>query len=205
MTGIFQNKRYLVPFVIFLTGCATLFGWDIHAPGILSKDFSRQIQPLDQRIALYPEPSVYNYQSKERGGRLADPQTYHVGESFAPMLVEAFQSGFDEFVFLETEPTPEILKQYGIPYLAVVRVKDFGNRVTLKGQALAIETETVVFDSDLKEINRFHSTGSSDAKKVFSKKGGPEVNLNAALENNARAIVQYLQDSITTGNWKQNS
>ncbi|MBI3307588.1 MAG: hypothetical protein HYZ84_07280 [Candidatus Omnitrophica bacterium] len=190
-------------FLFLLMGCAALFGWDIHAPGILSTDFALQVKPIHERIALYLEPSVFSYQSKNRGGKLADPQTYHVGESFAPMLVEAFQNGFDEFIFLETEPTPEILKQYGIPYLAVVHVEDFGNKVTMKGQAVSLSTQTVVFDSEMTELKRFHSEGTSDAKKIFAKKGGPEVNLNAALENNAKLIVQYLQDSILAGNWNK--
>ena len=97
-----------------------------------------------------------------------------------------------------------LVQQYGIQYLAVVRIKDFGNHVTWKGQAVALTTEIVILDQNLKAIERFESTGSSDAQKVFAKKGGPEVNLNAALENNILAIVQYLQDSIARGAWEEN-
>lgn len=182
-----------------ISGCATLFGWDIHAPGILSPQFSREIVELDRRVALYLPPQLYTYRSTDRGGRFADPQTYHVGEAYAPMVVEAFQSAFREFIFIDTEPTPEILKQYGIPYLAVVGIKDFGNRVTLKGQALGLTTETVVYDQELNPVLHFESSGSSDQQKVFAKKGGPQVNLNAALERNIIALLQYLQDSMTAG------
>lgn len=190
--------------LIFLTGCARLFGWDIHAPGLLSEHFWEQIQPRKERIALYLPGEFLNFKSIKRGGRFADPQTYHVGEAFGPMLVEAFQTGFEEFIFMETEPTPEILKRYGIPHVVFVRVKDFDNRVTLKGQGLGIRTEVVVKDSDLNLVARFESEGTSDAEKVFAKKGGPEVNLNAALEHNSASIVQYLQDSISNGIWKGN-
>ena len=72
-----------------------------------------------------------------------------------------------------------------------------------KGHAVGVTTETTVFDSDLKRLDDFESMGSSDAEKVFSKKGGPQVNLNAALENNIKAVVEYLQDSIRSGKWKQ--
>ena len=184
------------------SGCAALFGWDIHAPGILSEKFVRDVAPSHQRIALYLDPAVSTYISQNRGSRTADPQTYHVGESFAPMLVEAFQNGFDEFIFLEVEPNPDVMKQYGIPYLAAVRVKEFSNRVTWKGQALALVTETTVLDPSLQLVARFESEGVSDSQKVFAKKGGPEVNLNAALENNAAAIVHYLQDSLGRGEWR---
>ncbi len=197
-----MKRLILFGLVVVLTGCARIFGWDIHAPGILSTNFTEQVQAAPQRVALYLPPEVLAYQSKERGGRWADPQTYHLGEAFGPMILEAFQEGFEEFIFLEAEPTPQVLKRYGIPHLVVVRIKDFNNRVTLKGQAVQIVTEAAVLDSDLNLLGRFESKGSSDAQKVFAKKGGPEVNLNAAIENNVLAIVQYLQDSIRTGVWK---
>ena len=179
--------------VLFL-GCARLFGWDIHAPGILSENFTQLVRAVDERVALYLPPELLRYESKDKGSWSADPQTYHVGEAFGPMLVEGFQNGFSEFIFLETRPTPEILARYGIHRLAVVRLKDFGNRVTWKGQSLTLATETAVFDSGMKEIDRFESRGTSASGKIFAKKGGPEVNLNAALENNVRAVVQHLQD-----------
>ena len=177
-------------------GCATLFGWDIHAPGILSQEFSQKVYPAKERIALYLPPEVLRYESQNRGGRTADPQTYHIGEAFGPMLVEGFQSGFEEFIFLEAEPTPQILRRYLVPRLAVVRIKDFKNRVTLKGQSVMLVTEIEVFDPEMKLIARFESKGTSEARKVFAKKGGPEVNLNAAIENNVFATIQELQ------NWK---
>jgi len=182
-------------------GCAALFGWKIHAPGLHSKNFYSRVNTIPRRIGLYLTPESFDYQSKKRGGKLADPQTYYIGESFAPMTVEAFQRGFEEFIYFETEPTLEMLKQYGIPYLAVVRVADFGNRVTLKGQALWIHTETAVFDSQMNRLGLYESSGMSDAQKVFAKKGGPEVNLNAAIENNLTSMVQFLQDYIQTSNW----
>ena len=195
-------RQVLLAIALAGSGCAALFGWDIHAPGILSEKFVHDVAPLQQRIALYLDPSASNYISQNRGSRTADPQTYHVGESFAPMLVEAFQKGFGEFIFLEVEPNPDVMKQYGIPYLAAVRVKEFSNRVTWKGQALALVTETTVLDPSLQLVARFESEGVSDSQKVFAKKGGPEVNLNAALENNAAAIVHYLQDSLGRGEWR---
>lgn len=197
MARVYFLKRCWVPRAfafLFFVGCARLFGWDIHAPGILSENFSRLIRPLDERIALYLPPEVLTFVSKDKGSWSADPQTYHVGEAFRPMLIEGFQEGFSEFIFLETEPTPGILARYGIHRMAVVRIRDFGNRVTWKGQSLALATETVVFDSAMKEIGRFESRGTSASEKIFSKKGGPEVNLNAALENTVRAVVQHLQD-----------
>ena len=198
-------------FYIFLTllllglsqaGCARLFGWDIHAPGILSQNFNHQVQPVPSRMALYFPPELLNFQSKDRGGKTADPQTYHVGEALGPMMIEGFQNGFEEFIFMEVEPTTQILKQYSIPYLVVVQIKRFDNNVTWRGQGITLITEAVVLDSDLNIVGRFEARGLSDAEKVFAKKGGPQVNLNAAIENNVLAIVKYLQDSIRTNAWK---
>lgn len=164
-----------------------------------------KVSPLPNRVALYLPSEVMTYLSHDRGGRTGDPQTYHVGEAFAPMLVEAFQSSFDQFIFLETEPTAKTLKCYGIPYLVVVRIKEFKNRLRWGSHALLLTTETVVLDPNLKLLGRFEATGSSDAEKVFSKKGGPQVNLNAAIENNILGIIQYLQDSIQNGVWDSQS
>lgn len=189
----------LTVLVLALTGCARLFGWDIHAPGLLSESFITQVSYRRERVALYLPPSVMRFQSKDRGGLTADPQTFHVGEAFAPMMVEALQSTFENFIFLETEPTPEILKRYGIGYLVVVKIRDFRNNVTMKGQALLLTTETLVLDPDLNILVRYESRGASDAKSVFKKKGGPEVNLNAAVERNILAIVQFLQDWLPGG------
>ena len=186
--------RWLLGLVFIQAGCATIFGWNIHAPGILSESFSKTVEPVHERVALYFPPELLEYQSKDRGGRTADPQTFYVGEALGPMLIEGFQDAFDEFIFLETEPTPQILKRYGVQRLALVRVKEFKNHVTLKGQKLTLWTETAVFDSDLHLLAQFESAGASDSQKVFSKKGGPEVNLNAAVERNILAIVQHLQD-----------
>ncbi len=167
----------------------------------MSANFEQRVGPVHERIALYLDPAIYGYESKDRGGATADPQTFYIGEAYAPMVVEGFQQAFDEFIFMEAEPTPEILKQYAIPYLVVVRAKGFKNRVTWKGQGVMFTTETVVLGPDLNEIDRFESKGSSDVEKIFAKKGGPEVNLNAALENNVTALVQYIQDSIRDGKW----
>ncbi len=200
-----HNWFFIFSLLILLqSGCARLFGWDIHAPGLLSQNFSEQVHPAKERVALYLSRELLNYRSYDKGGRFADPQIYHVGEAFGPMLIEAFQNGFEEFIYMEVEPVPEILKRYGIPYVVFVQIKDFDNQVTLKGQTLGIKTETIVKDMDLNLVARFESEGTSDAEKVFAKKGGPEVNLNAALENNAASVVQYLQDSISNGVWKGN-
>lgn len=177
-----------------LTGCARLFGWDIHAPGLLSESFPVQPSPRKERAAFFFTPEILKYQSTDRGGRLADPQTYHVGEAFAPMLLEALQGEFEELILLEVEPTPDILKRYGIDYLFFVKIKDFRNQVTLRGQALALVTEIFVLDQELNVLTRYESRGVADARAVFKKKGGPEVNLNAAIERNLLAMIQYFRD-----------
>ena len=198
-----SSLGYLL-FIFSHLNCTRLFGWNIHAPGLLSANFVQEVQPVNTRIALYLDPGLFQYRSIQKGSWSADPQTYYVGEALAPMFIEAFQEGFDEFVLVEVEPSASLLKQYGIPYLAVVRITDFQNQVTWKGQRVSIITETAVFDSELHLLSKFEATGTSDADKVFAKKGGPEVNLNAALENNIRGVVQFLQDSILSGNWKRN-
>lgn len=192
MTGLRQ-----IIFISFLfSGCAALFGWNIHAPGTLSGEFFTKVMPQSQRVALYFDQSLAGFVSKNKGGITADPQTYYAGEALAPMLIEGFQYSFEEFVLFEREPTVELMKQYRIDYLVAVKIRQFNNQVTWKGQRLELVTESAVFDQDLKLQTRFESRGSSDAKKVFAKKGGPEVNLNAALEYNAYAIIQHLQDWI---------
>ncbi len=193
---------FLLSSVLFFAGCVRLFGWDIHSPGILSESFAKQISPIHERVALYLPPDILKFESTDRGSQFADPQTFHVGEAFGPMLLEGFQDGFQEFIFMEKEPTPEILKRYSISYLVLIRIKEFKNHVTMKGQALSLMTETLLLDSDMKVLARYESRGTSDAQSVFRKKGGPQVNLNAAIERNVLAILQYLQDMIQTQGWK---
>lgn len=185
-------------FLSFLgTGCARLYGWDIHAPGVLSNNYFSLVRPETVRLALYLPPDMARYESKDKGGRMADPQTFHIGEAFEPMILEAFQHSFDEFLRLETEPSPELMQRYQIPYLVIVRIQAFHNDLAANGsQRLEIVTETLLMDSGLRVLDRFESKGISDAQKIFSKKGGPEVNLNAAIENNIRAIVEHVQDRI---------
>ena len=158
--------------------------------------------PLHERVALYLPPDSLKYVSTDKGDRWADPQIYHVGEAFSPMMVEGMQNAFDEFVMIETKPTPEIMKRYQIPHVVIVRIKQFKNHVTWHGQAVSLMADAIVYDSNLKQVAQFESRGTSDAKKVFAKKGGPEVNLNAAIEENVLSIVQYLQDSVRNGVWK---
>lgn len=184
----------MIALILGLAGCARLFGWDIHAPGLLSESFAAQISPRTERVALFLSPGTMRYQSTDRGGTWADPQIYHVGEAFAPMLLEALQGAFEEFIFLETEPTPDILKRYGVSHLLLVRLKEFRNQVTMRGQMLSLVTETVVLDSDMKTMIQYESRGVSEARAVFKKKGGPEVNLNGAIERNILAMIQHLQD-----------
>lgn len=200
-----QKSYWLISGLLFLSGCATLFGWDIHAPAVLSQRFYDHVQSAPQRLGLYLDPSFFNLISTNKGGRFADPQTYHIGEAYVPILIEGFQQGFTEFVLLEDEPTQEILTRYAIPYLIYIRPKAFENDVTMKGQAVAFETETLVFGPDLQLLDRFRTSGKSDAKKVFAKKGGPQVNLNAALENNAESIILHAQDAIRTGRWQKSA
>jgi hypothetical protein len=186
----------LLLFACCVMGCVRLFGWTIHAPGILSESFYHKLQPAHARIALFIPNSVAHFESHNKGGRTADPQVYYLGESLVPMLIEAFQYGFDEFISMEVEPTPAIVKQYAIEYIVVIKIKDFANRVTMHGQYLSLTTEVVVYNSAMQEVACFDAEGKSDARKVFSKKGGPEVNLNASLETNSTVTVQYLQDLI---------
>ncbi len=191
-----MTRVWALAALLFLSGCTALFGWKIHAPGILSQNYYSRVLPAEDRIALYLPDDVLHYESTNRGGALADPQTYYVGEAFAPMILEAFQQGFREFIFFEVEPDAALMRQYGVQRLAVVRIRTLKNRVTLKGQAVQLETETRVYNEALQPVAAFESMGTSDAKKVFAKKGGPEINLNAAIENNVTAIVQYLQDKV---------
>lgn len=179
-------------------GCASLFGWDIHAPGILSESFTHTIHPTKSRVGLYLDPRLSQAISRDRGSALSDPQTYHIGEALYPMLIEGFQEGFEEFVFLEVEPTPDILKQYGISYLATVEIKGFDNQKgkPLSRQSLTVVTNVSLYNAEMGLLRRFDAKGSSDTRKVFAKKGGPEVNLNAAIENNILATIQFLQDVI---------
>jgi hypothetical protein len=182
--------------VMLFVGCTTLFGWTIHAPGILSNKFYDEIEKTDARIALYIPPHCAEFISREKGGKLADPQTYFIGEAFAPMLVESFQHAFSEFVFMEIDPSVDILKQYQIPSIVVIDIREFQNKVTLKGQAVSIVTEVWILNAELELVRHLEVVGTSDAQKVFSKKGGPEVNLNAAVEQNLRLTTEYLQDFL---------
>ena len=52
-----------------LSGCATLFRWDIHAPAILSQRFYEHVEPAPQRLALYLDPSLLALISQNKGGR----------------------------------------------------------------------------------------------------------------------------------------
>ena len=198
-----MNGLFLILFCALpLSGCATFFGWDIHAPALLSQRFYEHVQPQPQRLALYLDPSLPQMTSQNKGGRFADPQTYHIGEAYIPIVIEGFQQGFSEFILMEEEPTQAVLAQYAIPYLIYVRPKAFENDVSLKGQIVAFETEALVFDQDLALLDRFRTSGKSDSKKVFAKKGGPQVNFNAALENNTESMILYAQDALRNGRWQ---
>jgi hypothetical protein len=202
LTKFFPSCFLCIFCALGFAGCATLFGWDIHAPAVLSQRFYERVEPAPDRVALYLDPSIPALISKNKGGRFADPQTYHIGEAYVPIVIEGFQRGFNEFVLIEEEPTQAMLERYAIPYLVYVRPKAFENDVSLKGQVVAFETETLVFDKGLVLLDRFRTTGRSDSKKVFAKKGGPQVNFNAALENNVESVVLYIQDAVRTGRWK---
>jgi len=173
-----------------------LYGYDIHAPGILSADFEKDIPQAEQRLALYIPEGAAATLSKDKGNWHSDPQTYYIGEAFVPMLIESFQHGFSEFLLFETLPSPALMRRYGVPYLAVSEVTDFKNRKNIKGQGLDLYTETTLFDQNLKLISRFETRGTSEARGVFAKKGGPEVNLNAAIESNLRNVILTIQDEV---------
>lgn len=192
----FLAASRLLALLLCLHGCATLFGWDIHAPGVLSQHFVETVPKSSQRIGLYLDSSLGAFQSTDRGSALSDPQTYHIGESLHPMLIEAFQQAFEEFILLEVESNPGILKQYAIPYVVTIRVHGFNNTKgrPLSRQVLTLFTKVELYDSNLTPLQRFEAKGRSDTRKVFAKRGGPEVNLNAAIENNVLATIQFLQD-----------
>lgn len=181
---------------ILLSGCAALFGWDIHAPAMLSERFSSLVPTSHTRLALLLTDDLRSWESRDRGSRFSDPQTYHIGEALSAMAIEGFQQGFEEFVFLETEPSPELLQQYGIPYLAVLDKAEFHHDKRMGDQVLGVVTLVGLYDRHLNELAVIESRGSSAAQSVFIKKGGPEVNLNAAVENNVLVTVQFLQEWI---------
>lgn len=179
-----------------LSGCTAIYGWNIHAPGILSAEFAQDIPQVSKRVALYVPEGQKDYFSTDKGTRFSDPQKYFVGEAFVPMLIESFQSGFSEFILMEAVPTPDIMQQYAIDVLVVTEIKDFKNRKSLPAQGLDLYTETTVFNRDLKLIRRFETRGTSEARGTFAKKGGLEVNLNAAIEGNLREVVLQTQEAI---------
>ena len=201
----FWLKPRSVPFILlgvlllpFHFSCNTLYGWNIHAPGLMSEGFARDIPSIANRVGLFVPEELTTYVSKDKGTWLSDPQTYYIGEAFVPMLVEAFQQGFEEFVLFETVPTPAMMRRYGIEYLAVVQIEHFANRKHFRGQGLDLYTETTLFDPELNLMGRFQTHGASEAPQVFAKRGGVEVNLNHAIEANLRSVIQYAQDLIQT-------
>lgn len=182
--------------LVLLAGCTAIYGWNIHAPGLLSSEFARDTPSLQKRVALYVPEGQKEFISKDKGTMWSDPQTYYLGEAFVPMLIESFQSGFSEFILMEAIPSPDLMSQYEVDALVVSEIKDFKNRKTLPAQGLDIYTETAVFDRNLKLIRRFEARGTSEARGTFAKKGGLEVNLNAAIEGNLREIILQVQDTI---------
>ena len=177
-------------------GCTAIYGWNIHAPGILSTEFARDIPQISRRIALYVPEGQKEIISKDKGTRFSDPQMYYLGEAFVPMLIESFQTGFSEFILMEAVPTPDLMQKYGVDALVVTEIKDFKNRKTLPAQGLDIYTETTVFNRDLKLLRHFSTRGTSEARGTFAKKGGLEVNLNSAIEGNLRETVLQAQDVL---------
>ncbi len=181
---------------VLSSGCAAIYGWNIHAPGLLSIEFARDLPQTKHRVALFIPEGQKEFISKDKGTRWSDPQTYYVGEAFVPMLIESCQSGFSEFILMEAVPTPDMMRQYGIEALVVTEIKDFKNRKAFSSQGLDIYTETSVFNSDLKMIRRFETRGTSEAPGTFAKKGGLEVNLNAAIEGALRETVAQIQEVL---------
>ncbi len=194
-SGLF-SAFYMFIMSVLLSGCAAIYGWNIHAPGILSAEFSQDILQSPHRVALYIPEGQKEFMSTDKGTRLSDPQTYYVGESFVPMLIESFQSGFTEFMLMEALPNLDIMRQYGVEILAVCEIKDFKNRKTMKSQGLDLYTETTLFDPNLKMVRRFEARGTSEAPGTFAKKGGLEVNLNAAIEGNLREVISQTQEAL---------
>lgn len=182
--------------LFLLSGCTAIYGWNIHAPGLLSDEFAADIPAVPHRIALYIPEGQKEFVSKDKGTIWSDPQTYYVGEAFVPMLIESFQTGFAEFVLMEALPTPALMQRYGIEALAVTEIKGFTNRKAYSAQGLDIYTETALFNRDLKLIRRFETRGTSEARGTFAKKGGLEVNLNAAIEGALRETVSQVQEAL---------
>ena|SRR3989338_3143122 len=197
MLNIFK----ILSFVFLTSGCARLFGWEIHAPGLVSQGFYETVSTADQRVALFVRPELFQYQSLDRGSRFADPQTFYIGEALGPILLEAFEHAFRDFIFMEVKPDEKILQQYAVNYLVFVDLKGFNNAVTLKGQKIELSLYAEVYDSNLGLLAALEVEGTSDAFKVFAKKGGPEVNLNAAIENAVSSLVLFLQDGMRTNHW----
>src|SRR5689334_22062550 len=71
------------------SSCTSIYGWNIHALGILSAEFSQDIPPAKHRVALFIPEGQKDFISKDKGTRLSDPQMYYIGEAFVPMLIES--------------------------------------------------------------------------------------------------------------------
>lgn len=191
-----KTTGFLFLICLLGAGCTAIYGWNIHAPGLLSDEFARDIPRTPARVALYVPEGQKDIVSKDKGTRWSDPQTYYLGEAFVPMLIESFQSGFTEFVLMEAVPTSDMMRQYAIDALVVTEITGFKNRKTLPAQGLDLYTETAVFGRDLQLLRRFEARGTSEARGTFAKKGGLEVNLNAAMEGNLRETVLQVQDAL---------
>ncbi len=196
------RKILILLFSVGICGCARLFGWDIHAPGLLSEGFYQHVAVEKAAVALYLMPGTEAYVARDRGSRWADPQTFYIGEAAAPILIEAFQAAFERFAFVEEEPTAAVLQRHGFDYLVAVRIGGFRNRVTLKSQRVILELEAEVYNKDLMRVAHFKSRGMSEAFRVFAKKGGPEVNLNAAIENAVVSMIYFLQENLRNRVWE---
>ena len=184
----------LLACITLFSGCMTLFGWKIHAPGILSNAFFQSVEVQKTRLALYIPEDLHTKISTDKGTFFSDPQVYAIGEAFVPMLIEAFNYSFSEFILFEIPPTSTLLHTYGIHQLAIVEITGFRNRKSLKGQGLDLHTQTTLLDKNMQPLYQFKTRGTSEAPDVFAKKGGPEVNLNASIESALQSIVQTIQD-----------
>lgn len=180
---------YFLPAVLF-HGCATTqpqAGVPIFAPARMSANYYETITPFPERMALYIDEDLALY----RHERVNAP-TYEVGHSLAPMLIEAFQHSFNEFVFLEVEPNASIASRYDITYTVWVKLKEFESFLRSKETQTCLVLTMEVYDADFKKLATFESEGShSHTRGIGAKKLGE--NMGESFENAITPLIESFQ------------